>query len=159
MNDGLPKWQGSASDSAGLFSPSDWEYGDLLRDFLSNGRTFDIEFARRNPKALNAVSDVGLRYALSAYLDACLLGDYVLPDLVESVVFHLSPTDPDGQFWSHRKELLTSYDIRLMLEKLELLSSSLSVSVDAGLRRDLERAFVLWRTVLEQRTNSSAPPP
>lgn len=152
MRNGLPQWHGSAEEAAGLFSPHDWEYSDLLQDFKKGGSTFDTKFARRNPKALSAVSDAGLRYAIGPYLDACIESGQLVPDMLESVIFHLSPSDPDGQFWCRRKELLTSDDIELMVQKMHKLARLQYVNDDTGLRRDLAQGIALWQAILDERT-------
>lgn len=139
----LPKWAGDDARIESLFSPGDWESEDLIRAFRQGNRTFDVAFASQFPKSLNALSDIGFRFAIGAYLQACLDTQSPLPDLLESVVFHLSPKDFSGPFWAQRRHILEPEEVRAILAALRALLETPAVKRES-LEADVRHAISLW---------------
>ena len=92
--------QGTDRTPEALVFDGTWETQDLIRSLRLAGSSIDSRFVEQHADSLAALTPEGLHTLLPAYLLHSLRHPY--SDATEKLIFHLSPDDPDSDYWRHR---------------------------------------------------------
>jgi hypothetical protein len=116
-----------------------WETEDLVRHLDAVDSVPDRTFLEQHFDSLAAFTPEGFRYVLPYYLRYSL--DNPTSEITERIVFHLSPSDPETDYWQSRLNAFSSAQKDAVCQYLRHMQSALG---EEGYDEDLTRALSTW---------------